>query len=470
MGRLSEILAAPPREIDSGDADTGRRRRLRLPLVKKILPRTLFGRSLLIVITPIVLLQLIATYVFYDRHWDKVAGRMGKTLGGEIGMVIEALDKLPDDAARVVLLDVAARRLNLELELLPDTTLPTARGGLFMLNPFGPMEKNLGRAIRKRVDEPLYVDSDSLPGRVRILVQTRAGVLRVVTANERVFSTSTYIFILTMVGSSIVLMAIAIAFLRKQMRPIDRLAEAADSLGKGREVTGFRPAGAVEIRKAARAFLRMRDRIRRQITQRTEMLAGVSHDLRTPLTRMKLQLAMLDDTAAVADLRADVEEMEGMVEGYLAFARGQDSEPPVDTDLQGLLDEVVSDAARQGRSIALRTKGRLKLPLRPNAFKRCITNLVENARRYGDTVEISARRGRGVIEIAVDDDGPGIPAGDREAAFRAFHRLDESRNRETGGSGLGLTIALDVARSHGGDIQLTEGPLGGLRALVRLPV
>lgn len=474
MGRLSQTITALPPEIAAPPPEatrqTGWRRRFRLPLVKRILPRTLFGRSLLIVITPIVLLQLIATYVFYDRHWDKVAGRMGKTLGGEIGMVIEALEKLPDDAARAILLDVASRRLNLELTLLPDAILPRSRTGLSILNPFGPMDENLGRSIRRRVTEPLYVDSGSLPGRVRILVQTRDGVLRVVTTNTRVFSASTYVFILTMMGSSVVLMAIAIAFLRKQMRPIDRLAEAADSLGKGREVTDFRPTGAVEIRKAARAFLRMRERIRRQITQRTEMLAGVSHDLRTPLTRMKLQLAMLGDTAAVANLRSDVDEMERMVEGYLAFARGQDSESPVDTDLRELLEEVVSDAARQGRSIGLTAKGKLELPLRPDAFKRCITNLVENAHRYGDTVEISARRGRGVIEITVDDDGPGIPEAEREAAFRAFHRLDESRNRETGGSGLGLTIALDVARSHGGGIQLTESPLGGLRALVRLPV
>lgn len=439
-------------------------------MIKRMLPRTLFGRSLIIAITPIIVLQIIATYVFYERHWDTVADRMAKSLGGEIGMVIEALQATPDEADRRRFLEIAKRRMHLDIAYLPGERMDLSRARNSSMVPFGALEETLTDALRGRLVEPFRVDTRSLPDQVMIRVQLDDGVLRVVTRDKRVFSSTTYMFIVLMVGSSIILMTVAVIFLRNQMRPIHRLAKAADGFGKGREVADFRPSGAKEVRQAAHAFLRMRERIHRQITQRTEMLAGVSHDLRTPLTRMKLQLAMLGNGSEVSDLKSDVDEMERMVEGYLSFARGQDREPAVDIDLPNLLGEVVSDARRQGSAVDLRTEGPITIPVRPNALKRCITNLVENARRHAKTIVITARRTANAVEIAVDDDGPGIPVDEREAAFRPFHRLEGSRNRETGGSGLGLTIALDVARSHGGELTLGDAPSGGLRALVRLPV
>jgi two-component system osmolarity sensor histidine kinase EnvZ len=278
-----------------------------------------------------------------------------------------------------------------------------------------------------------------------------------------------------MVGTALVVTALAVFFLRNQMRPIRRLAAAADALGKGRPVTDLKPAGALEIRQAASAFIEMQERIRRQITQRTEMLAGVSHDLRTPLTRMKLQLAMLgnshpDSDAEIAEFERDIVQMERMIDEYLAFARGQGTEAPISTDLAEIVTEVANGARRKGGQIALDLEQPLVVPLRPNAIKRCLTNLVENAARYGAQIEISATRQNDVVEITIEDDGPGIPEEQREAVFKPFFRLDEARSPNTGGSGLGLAIARDVARGHGGDIRMTSGTLGGLRAELWLPV
>jgi two-component system osmolarity sensor histidine kinase EnvZ len=281
---------------------------------------------------------------------------------------------------------------------------------------------------------------------------------------------TTLIVVLWMIGTSAVLFVVAMMFMRNQVRPIRRLAQAAESFGKGREVPNFRPGGATEVRQAAAAFIEMRDRIKRQIAQRTDMLSGVSHDLRTPLTRMKLQLAMLGDSTEIAELKADIAEMERMIEGYLAFVRGEGHEAPKETDLAPLLGEIVDGARREGAVIELETEGDLRVAVRPHALKRCITNLVTNATRYGKRVAIHAVRQAESIEIAVVDDGPGIPASRREDVFRPFVRLESSRNQATGGIGLGLTIARDIVRGHGGDIVLQEAPGGGVKASVRLPL
>jgi two-component system osmolarity sensor histidine kinase EnvZ len=257
--------------------------------------------------------------------------------------------------------------------------------------------------------------------------------------------------------------------MRNQVRPIRRLASAADRFGKGLDVADFQPEGATEVRQASVAFLRMRERIKRQIQQRTEMLAGVSHDLRTPMTRIKLELAMLGGGPAIESLRTDIAQMEKMVEGYLAFARGEGTEEPQHADLAQLLREVVEEARREGTHVDLHLEQALPATLRREAMRRVFANLISNARRYGKQIAITAGRRKGGIEVLVDDDGPGIPPERREDAFKAFYRLDESRNSETGGTGLGLTIARDMVRSHGGDLSLHEAPGGGLRAQIWLP-
>ena len=436
-------------------------------MLKSLLPRTLFGRTLVILITPLVLAQIVATYVFYERHWDDVTRRLALGLAGDISMVIQMLREAPapDQQARVLAL--AEENFNMAVTWRPDDILPNARLSFQLRNLI--LDRVLAQAIEERLFRPYRIDTVSYANKVEVRVQLQGGVLRVLTPRKRLSSTTTIIFVMWMVGSSLVLLAIAVAFLRNQMRPIRRLAEAADSFGKGRAAADIKPSGASEVRQAARAFLRMRERIQRQISQRTEMLAGVSHDLRTPLTRMKLQLAMLDDSAEIGNLRRDVAAMEDMVGGYLDFARGQESEAAVPTDLRPILNEIVEQANRQGSTVELTAGGEMMGVVRPNAFKRCITNLVDNAQRHGRCVSIAAAKSNGFIEIAVDDDGPGIPSAARDEVFRPFHRLDGSRNPETGGVGLGLTIARDVARSHGGDVTLGDAPSGGLRALVHLP-
>lgn len=435
-------------------------------VIKRFLPRSLFGRSLLIIVVPLILLQVVSAFVFYDRHWDTISRRMANALAGDIAMLVDTLRRLPnpEDQANTFAAALSYMSIHAALnedEILPNTVPPQRTSNL---------EDLLIAAMNERVQRPFVMDVRSLERDVEIKVQLPEGVLVVRTTRKRLFSSTTYIFVLWMVGTSLVLFSVASIFMRNQIRPIRRLATAASSFGKGRDVPDFRPEGAVEVRHAAHAFNIMRERIQRQITQRTEMLAGVSHDLRTPLTRMKLQIAMLGDSQDARDLHDDVAEMERMVEGYLDFARGEGDEAPIETDLGLVLEDVVGGARREGAAIDLHREGNLVMPLRPNAIRRCLANLVGNAARYGTHVRVRAGKRGDAAEILIDDDGPGIPEDAREDVFRPFLRLDRSRNPATGGVGLGLTIARDMARGHGGDITLEDSPAGGLRVRVRLPL
>ena len=432
--------------------------------VKRALPRSLFGRSILIIVTPLILVQIIATWIFYERHWETIARRLSASVAGDIALVIETMNVLSPEQ-RTQLFSVSGSLTELDFiyqpgAVLADTT-PDPRGSI-VFNP-------LVGALNERVHRPYRIDLWSDVHRIFIQVQLRDGVLEVGVPRQRLYSSTTYIFVAWMFGSSIILFGIATVFMRNQVRALRRLAEAAESFGKGRNVARFKLEGATEIRQAAAAFLVMRDRIQRQITQRTEMLAGVSHDLRTPLTRMKLALALLGEGLAVDELKSDVADMEKMVQGYLDFARGEGAEEPVDTDLSLLLEEAAAAARREGASLSLTVPAEYSLPLRPNAMKRCIANLVSNARRHGEHIWVTALPGRGGVDILIDDDGPGIPPEQHESVFRPFFRLDASRNPTTGGVGLGLTIARDVARGHGGELTLEGSPQGGLRARIFLP-
>jgi two-component system osmolarity sensor histidine kinase EnvZ len=434
---------------------------------RDFMPRGLFGRSLLIVVIPLVLLQAVSAYIFYTRHWQDVGRRLALGFAGDVGLVIDAIEQSDNIVDRNWMIRRARTRLAIEATFQENAALPAGPPHAL----FGPVDWTLARVLPEQIRYPFQFDSRSDPERVVVAIQLPDGLLRVVVPRKRLFSSTTYIFILWMMGTSLVLVAIAIYFLRRQVGPMRRLAHAAESFGKGIQVIDFKPQGASEVRQAARAFLIMRERIQRQISQRTEMLAGVSHDLRTPLTRMKLQLAMAPDAELAATLKTDVADMERMVEGYLAFARGEGSEQPVDTDLGALLDEIVDGARRHGAAIMIDGDANgLHLTLRRDAIKRALTNLTDNAARHGEQVRLSIARTSDMIEIAIEDDGPGIPEAQRDSVFKPFFRLDSSRNPNTGGVGLGLTMARDVVRNHGGDLVLGESAMGGLRASARLPL
>ncbi len=433
---------------------------------KRLLPRSLLGRSLLIMVIPLILLQGISVWVFYDRHWDTITRRLAQGLAGDIVTVVELMQRAENEAEVREAFELASWSMNLDLTLLDDTPLPEPpRPWIISL-----LDRKLTWALEDRLSYPFVVDTNAGDDLVEIHVQLADGLLLAQVSRERLFSSTTYIFIMWMVGTSIVLFGVATIFMRAQVRPIRRLARAADSFGKGRDVPNFKPEGAKEVRLAAAAFLQMRARIKRQIRQRTEMLAGVSHDLRTPITRMKLQLALLGDSAEAENLQSDLVEMERMVEGYLAFARGEGAEDATATNLSELLRDVVGQAKRDGSNIETEIKDNLVLPLRRESMRRCLSNLVNNAQRYATNVRVCAENLRNAVEVTIDDDGPGIPEAEREEVFKPFYRREQSRNPATGGVGLGLTIARDVVRSHGGELTLGEAPLGGLRANLRLPV
>lgn len=432
--------------------------------IKRYLPKSFLGRSIMIIITPLILLQVVSTWVFYDRHWNTITRRLADSVAGEIGLVVNARGRIEQENANWLMDSAADLGLFFNFkkaEILPNA--PPVTGG-------GILDTRLANAMRERVRRPFHIDTWSHDRLVQIKVQVPDGVMEIFVPRERLFSSTTYIFVMWMVGTSLLLFAIATMFMRNQVRPIRRLAAAVDNFGKGRDVPDFRPEGATEIRRAAAAFERMRGRINNALTQRTEMLAGVSHDLRTPLTRMKLQLAMLAESKGVEDLKEDLREMEVMVEEFLAFARGEGTEEPSDSDLGEIVATVVRAASTDGHAVQATTEGDLKILIRPIAIRRCITNLVANATTHAKNVEVSATRRGGLVEINVDDDGPGIPEAEYEAVFKPFYRLDASRNPGTGGTGLGLSIARDLARGSGGDVTLDRSPMGGLRATIKLPV
>ena len=422
--------------------------------IKRFMPRGLFGRSLIIIVAPMVILQAIVSYVFFERD-----------LG--FALLIAQEDSFASPL-REQLRAVAARQLRYEIRFERSARIapPVKR----LRNT---IDIALDEVIAKQIGERRHFETAALPGRhrIRISVDVHDGVLTAIVPRDRITVSSPDIFILWMLGSSMILLAVAILFLRNQVRPIERLARAADAFGKGRAVPDFKPYGATEVRRAAQAFLTMRERIERHVQQRTEMLAGVSHDLKTPLTRIRLQLAMMPECPEGEALRLDIAEMERMLDDYLEFARGEGGERSQLADLGALVRDAAEAAGRaRPGPLEVNVPNGILLSVKANALRRCVTNLIDNALKHGRSASVSISLEQRFAEIIVDDDGPGIAADKREEAFRPFHRLDEGRNLQTGGVGLGLTIARDIARAHGGDLLLADSPLGGLRAMIRLPI
>jgi two-component system osmolarity sensor histidine kinase EnvZ len=442
-------------------------------LIKDLLPRTLLARSLLILVTPLFLVQIITTYMFFDRHWQKMVDRMAFSVAGEIAMIADQLDAdhSAEELERIKRMN--QKSLELTLNYVPGAILDKfyREDSDSFQNAIreNVIARTLADAFDHQVKRAYNITVDSDEKWVVVSFQLSDGVLVVTLPERRIFSSSGYVVLLWMLVSSIVLLIIAVLFMRNQIRPIRRLAIAAERFGKGRDVPFFKVEGAREVRQAARAFIDMKDRLQRQIQQRTAMLAGVSHDLRTPLTRMKLQLEMMGGQDA-KDLKSDLADMERMIEAYLQFARGDGNEEPVRTDLSALVERIARANNRDDHRVYVEGEKDVSLLLRPVAFERCMNNLITNAVKYGTSAWVSVQRFGENVEIRVDDDGPGVDPAHYDDVFKPFYRGEASRNTKTGGVGLGLPIAQDIVLAHGGRIWLDRSPQGGLRVVVDLPV
>ena len=431
------------------------------------MPKGLYARALIIIIAPMVLLQSVLTFVFLERHWQTVTKRLSTVTVQNISMLIDLYGTDPREANADILARLAETNQGLRVRFVPGEELPPTRSKPF----FNILDSNLSDEITRQIGRPFWIDTVGRSNLVEIRIKLDNGVMHVLARRSQTYASNSHIFLLWMVGTSLVLLTVAILFLHNQIKPIVRLSEAAESFGKGRPPPpDFKPRGAREVRQAAHAFIEMRDRIERHVEQRTIMLAGVSHDLRTVLTRFKLQLAMFEDSPELEAMRADVDEMQAMLEDYVAFAKGDAGEEIVRSDIGEILSEV-KHQAHGAKDIAVEVENApLVVPVRRHAFKRAVANLVNMAARFAAHVNVSAAKQNGALTVSVEDDGPGIPEDEREQVFRPFYRLDHARNQDSGSTGLGLAIARDIARIHGGDIALSQSPLGGLKAVLKVPV
>jgi two-component system osmolarity sensor histidine kinase EnvZ len=440
---------------------------------RRNIPRSLWGRVLLIILVPIILMQIVVTWVFFQLHWETVTGKLSESLAGDIAWAVNAYDADPTPGTLQRIQAQTRDTMQLSVNVLHGKTLPTTPRPKSI---YAVLDRTLNNALDDKLPDNahFWFDTKSYPGHVEIRVEVPGGVMRIYAAKDRAFATTGYIFIFYLVGASAILTIIAVLFVRNQVRAIERLAQAAEKFGRGEDDPNFKPYGASEVRAAASAFIQMKERIQRQIEQRTTLLASVSHDLRTPLTRLKLELAMAEQDTATQRMKQDVSEMAYMIDEYLAFARGEMAEDAEVVSATALMTSIAGGIERSGHTPLVNYLDEdVSVRIRQLSIERALNNLIMNGFHYGKTVALSAcvaGEDPAMLHLTVDDDGPGIAPDKREDAFKPFSRLDEARNQNIKGVGLGLAIARDIVRGHGGDLTLGDSPIGGLRAEITLPV
>ena len=436
--------------------------------LRDIMPKSLFGRSLFIVGLPLIFLQIFLGYFFFERHWDDVGRRLVLAVAGEIALISDKIILAEENhIIEKQIIEDSANFFGAKIKILPNTILKKNE----LLHPKKTrLDRALSKSLKERIKFSHTFNTAISSNKVIIYVQLPNKVLLTEISKKRLYSSTTYIFIAVMLVSSLLLLSLAIFFLRRQISPLKELSNAADAFGKGDTFYALKPRGADEVRQVTHAFLDMRERIRLHIEQRTNMLAGVSHDLRTPLTRMKLQIEMLSSNEDKIGLKEDVNQMEQMLEAYLSFIKEKELEISVKSDLSKLVGSIILDAKRNDDIILPKKIETIDAKVRINDLRRAITNLTSNACRESKIVEISLIKKDKNALIIIDDNGPGIKKEDYTSVFKAFYRIENSRNLSTGGLGLGLTIARDIARSHGGEIKLDKSHLGGLKAILSIPI
>ena len=430
--------------------------------IKKILPKRFFYRSLIIVATPIILLQIIITVVFFDSLWIKANKGMTRSLVGEVKTMFDIYKNSQPNKQKMII-DLYNENFDFVIVLKENEILPKTKTERW----FSPMDRSLRRELKPIFRLMYWFDTTKYEQLVDLRIKYKTGILQIFFPKHRIAPSSARIFALWITLPGFFLILVAIVFLKNQTRPIVRLAKAAEKFGKGESINEFRPSGAKEIRQAGYEFDKMRKRITIHLNQRSEMLSGISHDLRTPLTRLKLQLAFIKQQELAKKMGDDIEEMERMLNEYLEFARHQKSEKSEIVNINFLIENIIKKY--DGKKINLQLEQNVEINIRTNSIKRCLINLIDNALSYGQKVEVLTMKKMNSIVILVDDDGPGIPEKEYQNVMKPFYRIDKSRGQNKAGVGLGLSIANDIIRSHGGNISFEKSPLSGLRVKVSLP-